>query len=105
MVERWLMEQPVYLTCEICSQLRDVETSFSKYGWPDMDRSLPPAAARLVPEGPTDSYESERHHFRRCPLCGTRYQYDLTYDYYVNGSEDEETLTRIFPPDEGSQAA
>lgn len=81
--------------CEICSQLREVETSFYKFGWDEMDRPLPAAAARLMPEEPLDGYEAERHHIRRCPLCGRRYQYDWTYEYLVNGSEDTETLTRL----------
>ncbi len=89
--------QPVrsFLHCEICSQLEDVETSFSKYGWPEMDRPLPPSAARLeVVEALTD-YDPENHHIRRCRLCATRYQYDWSYDYLVNGSEDEERLARL----------
>ena len=33
----------------------------------------------------------------RCPVCGIYYQYRCTYEYLVNGSEDEETLTRLTP--------
>lgn len=83
--------------CEICSALDEVETSFSKYGWDDMDRPLPPAAARLEFFKALDAYDAERHHIKRCPVCGIFYEYHLTYDYYVNGSEDEETLIRLTP--------
>jgi hypothetical protein len=83
--------------CEICSRLGEVETSFSKYGWDDMTRSLPPEAARLTPAEDTSTYQGERHHVRRCPLCGTFYRYDQTYEYLVNGSEDEEVLVRLTP--------
>ena len=81
--------------CEICRELRDVETSYYKWGWDEQDRPLPPAAARLVPVEEVDSYEKERHHLKRCPLCGTLYQYDWTYEYLSNGSEDEERLVRL----------
>ncbi|HQE92991.1 MAG TPA: hypothetical protein PLH19_09170 [Anaerolineae bacterium] len=83
--------------CEICSALDEVETSFSKYGWDDMDRPLPPAAARLEFFKALDAHDAERHHIKRCPVCGIFYEYRLTYDYYVNGSEDEEELVRLTP--------
>jgi len=83
--------------CEICRHLSDVETSFSKYGWDEMTRSLPAEAWRLLPVEDTSSYDAERHHVRRCPICGTFYQYDQSYEYLVNGSEDEEVLTRLTP--------
>lgn len=83
--------------CEICSALDEVETSFSKYGWDDMDDLLPPAAARLEFFKALDAYDAERHHIKRCPVCGIFYQYHLTYDYYINGSEDEEELIRLTP--------
>jgi hypothetical protein len=81
--------------CTICSRLQDVETSFTKYGWEEQDRPLPPEAGLLEPVEALDTYDKERHHVRRCPLCGMLYQYDWTYEYLVNGSEDEETLTRL----------
>jgi hypothetical protein len=83
--------------CEICSALGEVETSFRKYGWDDMDRSLPPTAARLQPLKAPETYDEERHHIKRCPVCGIFYQYHLTYEYLVNGSEDEEELIRLTP--------
>ena len=83
--------------CEICSQLDEVETSFEKWGWEEQTRRLPPAAGRLIPVDALDSYDAERHHVERCPICGTFYRYDWTYEYLSNGSEDEETLTRLTP--------
>lgn len=82
--------------CEICRHLAEVETSFEKYTWEDMTRRLPPEAARLTPVG-DPSTRNDEHHVRRCPLCGTFYRYDWSYDYYVNGSEDEEVLVRLTP--------
>ena len=84
--------------CEICCELSGVETSFSKYGWPDSDQSMDPAASRLeLAESIEGDYRKENHHVKRCPLCGTYYQYDYSYEYLVNGSEDEEELTRLTP--------
>ncbi|MEW5873177.1 MAG: hypothetical protein AB1894_28215 [Chloroflexota bacterium] len=83
--------------CEICSQLDEVETAFYKYGWDDLDRPLPEAAGRLVPIEGISTYEKENDHIRRYPLCGLYYHYRCTYEYLVNGSEDEVTLTRLTP--------
>jgi hypothetical protein len=81
--------------CEICNQLKDLETSFAKWGWEEMDRPLPQAAARLTPGESLDGYDRERRHLRRCPICGTAYLFEWSYEYLVNGSEDEEVLTRL----------
>jgi len=32
---------------------------------------------------------------KRCPECGTVYLWEMEYEYLVNGSEDEITLTRL----------
>ena len=84
-------------TCSICSQLRDIETSFYKYLAPDYDRPLPAATDRLQRVLFLDEEDAERRHVRRCPSCASLYTYQLTYEYLVNGSEDEETLTRLTP--------
>lgn len=36
---------------------------------------------------------------RRCPSCGAWFRWRLTYEFYVNGSEDEETLTSLSEED------
>lgn len=81
--------------CEICSQLKDVETSFYKWGWEEMDRPLPPAAQRLAPVDAQNVGDFEKRHLRVCPICGVYYLYEFSYEYLVNGSEDEEVLTRL----------
>lgn len=83
--------------CAICRTLQDVETSFSKWGWDDLARPLPIEASRLVPVEDTPACDQERHHVLRCPICGTFYQCDQSYEYLVNGSEDAEVLTRLTP--------
>jgi hypothetical protein len=81
--------------CEICSQLKDVETSFYKWGWEEMDRPLPPAAQRLAPVDAPNVGDFEKRHVRVCPVCGAYYLYEFSYEYLVNGSEDAEVLTRL----------
>lgn len=81
--------------CPICSQLKDVQTSFYKYAAPEYDIPLPAAAAQLVVVKDLTLQDVENHHVRCCPQCGTLYRYDVSYEYLVNGSEDEERLERL----------
>lgn len=81
--------------CPICSRLRPCETSFYKYAAPEYDRPLPEAAARLIVLPAAPAEDIDRHHIRRCPHCAALYDYRFSYEYLVNGSEDEEILTRL----------
>ena len=83
--------------CAICSQLGDVERSFSKYGAPEYDRPFPEAVSRLVIMDIPREPDPDKRHVRRCPLCGTLYAYLFSYEYLMNGSEDEEELNRMSP--------
>ena len=84
--------------CEICSRLQEKEYSYSKYGWPENDISFPAEVARLVPTEDLDTEAKQNHHQLRCPICGRLYQYDFSYEYLVNGSEDEGILQRLPDP-------
>lgn len=84
--------------CEICSHLAEVETAFYKYGWDEMTRSLPAEAGRLIELKDAPDYK-ENDHLEQCPICKVYYRYRFTYEYLVNGSEDETTLTRLTPAD------
>ncbi len=83
--------------CEICSRMDEIENAFYKYGWDDLTRSLPVEAGRLVAAEEISSYDKENNHLRQCPLCGVYYLYLCTYEYLVNGSDDDVTLTRLTP--------
>ena len=87
-----------FLDCPVCSQIDAVESSFSKYGWPDDDQSMSSAVNQLIPAEELTS-SNENHHLQRCSLCGTFYRYDFSYEYLVNGSEDSATLLRLAPAD------
>ena len=81
-------------SCEICRELKPVETSLTKHGWEENDRLLPAAYRRLV-EVRVAGREDEPRSPRYCPLCGTFYSYESRYEYLANGSEDEEELRRL----------
>ncbi len=83
-----------FVACEICRELKPVETSLTKFGWEENDRLLPAAYRRLV-EVRVEGREDEPRSPRLCPLCGTLYSYESRYEYLANGSEDEEELRRL----------
>lgn len=81
--------------CAICSKLKNEERSFYKYAAPQYDNPLPAASQLLKPIPGVRGELSDNHQIRVCPNCGQLYQYQVSYDYHVNGSEDEELLTRL----------
>lgn len=83
-----------FASCSICSQLADRESAFQKYGSDD-NTYLPAAWESLVLVKDFKPYSSRKQQLYRCPECGTLYLYETDYEYLVNGSEDEEHLTRL----------
>jgi GNAT superfamily N-acetyltransferase len=81
--------------CRICSQLSDQEYAYQKYGWEQDNTYLPAAAGHLQVVRDFRPYGSRKLQLQRCPECGTWYMYRTDYEYLVNGSEDEEYLTRL----------
>ena len=88
---------PSPAACTICSQIKDFEVAGQKYGWPENDTSLPAAAASLIQVRELVPFDSRTLDLRRCPQCGTHYLYKTDYEYLVNGTEDEQSLTRLTP--------
>ena len=83
--------------CPICSRLQPVESSYFKYLAPEFDSPLPATAARLTVLPAMAGEDLEKRHTRRCPECGTLYDYLSYHEYSINGSEDCEELTRLDP--------
>lgn len=83
------------IQCEICSGLADQEYAFQKYGWEEGDTSLPAVVGHLVMVRDLKPYSSRKLQLLQCPMCGTYYLYRTDYEYLVNGSEDEQFLTRL----------
>ena len=83
--------------CKICSHLKEKETASQKFGWQENDTCLPPAVDELLVIYNENSHGSRLKQVRQCPLCKTSYLYTSDYEYLVNGSEEEQTLTRLAP--------
>ena len=81
--------------CPICSQLADEEYAFQRYGSEENNTYLPAAAKKLVVVKDFKPYDSRKLQLKQCPECGTYYRYESDYEYLVNGTEDEEFLTRL----------
>jgi hypothetical protein len=86
-------------TCRLCSPLKGQEYASQKYGWEENDTFLPEAASKLTVVKDFRPNASRKLQLRRCPQCGTYYLYRTDYEYLVNGSEDEEFLTRLTDAD------
>ena len=82
-------------TCSICSRLKDTEYAFQKYGWEEDNTYLPAVAGQLTLVKDFKPYSSRKLQLQQCPECHTYYLYETDYEFLVNGSEDEETLTRL----------
>jgi len=81
--------------CAICSRLKDEERSFYKYATPQYDRPLPEVSKLLKTIPGVRGELNEKDQVWVCPDCSQLYRYQVSYEYHVNGSEDEELLTRM----------
>ncbi|MHB1355567.1 MAG: hypothetical protein ACYCZF_06290 [Anaerolineae bacterium] len=88
-------QDAAYMRCSICAQLAEEEYAYQKYGSDIDNSSLPAAADSLILIKDFSPYGSRRLQLERCPECGTHYLYRTDYEYLVNGSEDEQFLTRL----------
>jgi hypothetical protein len=84
-----------HLACQICSQLADEEWASQKYGWEEGNTYLPATVHRLQVVRDFKPYSSRMLQLQQCPQCATYYLYRTDYEFLVNGSEDEEYLTRL----------
>lgn len=82
--------------CILCSTLADEEYGRQKFGWPDHDVNLPPAASQLEVVRDFRPLATRKRQLLRCPLCGTDYLFETDYEYLA-GTEDEQFLKRLTP--------
>ncbi|MHA1378559.1 MAG: pentapeptide repeat-containing protein [Candidatus Helarchaeota archaeon] len=86
-----------YKTCPICKDIPDSCYAYWKGGVLESS-PLPASEAKLEIVGAPiydDSTSYSHSIIKRCPECGTCYNWRFEYEYLVNGSEDEITLTRL----------
>jgi hypothetical protein len=86
-----------YKNCSIC---RDIPPSSSEFwkGGELQSGGLPGVELKLEIVGSPyydDSTSYTHSCIKRCPECGTIYLWEMEYEYLVNGSEDDITLTRL----------
>nr|MDO8114847.1 hypothetical protein [Candidatus Sigynarchaeota archaeon] len=97
-VERWK-------SCSICRPIPAASSEFWKGGETE-GPGLPANSIKLEIIGwpyYDDSTSSSNSCIKRCPECGTCYQWSTEYEYLVNGSEDDIHLTRL-SDEEGNKA-
>lgn len=86
-------------TCPICRNIPPRAHALYKSS-EMLDNTFPPEADQLSVVGApfynTDT-TSANHCLMKCPQCGTLYAWEFTYEYLVNGTEDEYILTRLSP--------
>ena len=81
--------------CKICSDLADQKYAVQKWGWEEDNTYLPAAASHLIVVRDFRPDSSRKLRLQHCPECGCYYLYRSDYESLVNGSEDEEHLTRL----------
>ncbi len=83
--------------CTVCGILGGHEYAAQKYGWPEDDTHLPRAALSLDLVRNLRPSGSRRLQLMQCPQCDAHFLYRSDYEFLVNGSEDEEFLSRLSP--------
>lgn len=81
--------------CVICARLGDYESAYQKHGREEDNTSLPAAANSLEVVKDFKPHSSRLLQLKRCPQCKTYYLYRTDYEFLVNGSEEEDYLTRL----------
>jgi hypothetical protein len=85
----------LYDDCSICAHLAAEESAMQKYGWEKDNTYLPSEANTLTVVKDFKQHSSRKLQLKQCPQCNTYYLYRTDYEFLVNGSEDEEYLTRL----------
>jgi len=84
-----------YTVCPLCSSLKNLETAAQKFGSDYPDTFLPPQAEQLKVIFDFKPSSSRAKILKQCPFCSTYYLYETDYEFLINGTEDEQTLTRL----------
>jgi hypothetical protein len=79
--------------CSICSDLKDKEYAFQKYGSDYNNSYLPESVNKLTIIKDYKPGSDRLMQLRQCPECRIYYLYETDYEYLAFGSEDEQFLT------------
>ncbi|MEZ7891224.1 MAG: hypothetical protein QMC67_05720 [Candidatus Wallbacteria bacterium] len=85
--------------CCICGDFKDKEIAYQKYGWEENDSFLPQASEKLIAVKDLKPNSTRVKILKQCPECKTYYLYTTDYEYFVNGSENEQCLIRLTDKD------
>jgi len=78
--------------CSICSDFKEKETSFQKFGSENNNTYLPENAKKLIIIKDFKLNSDRLKQLKQCPECKRYYLYETDYEYFAFGSEDEEFL-------------
>lgn len=81
-------------SCSICQSIPE-RSNASWKGGKFLGGSLPAVTSRLKVVGEPFFHDRDSSCLKQCPQCGTYYDWDFTYEFLVNGSEDDIVLTRL----------
>jgi hypothetical protein len=90
--------------CRVCGAMPDRSRDFTK-GGETLIATVPPSAGKLdIVGAPFYNQDTSGSNWclLHCPACGTYYDWDYEYEYLVNGSEDDITISRL-TPEEGAR--
>ena len=80
--------------CAVCGPIGPGASAFDKGGWPEQTVHLPAAVGALETICGWES-GGRGEKLLRCAACGDHFQWTLSYEYLVGGTEDEATIARI----------
>ncbi len=80
--------------CAVCGPIGTGASAFEKGGWPEQTVLLPAAVGALETICGWES-GGRGEKLLRCAACGDHFQWTLSYEYLVGGTEDETTLARL----------
>jgi len=81
--------------CSICSDFKDIESAFQKFGSESNDTYLPENALKLILIKDFKPNSNRLMQLQQCPECKTYFLYKTDYEYFAFGSEDEQFLKRL----------
>ncbi|MCJ7738676.1 MAG: hypothetical protein MUQ10_15420 [Anaerolineae bacterium] len=94
------------MSCSVCQSIPN-RAQASWKGGGLLGEALPRAASilKVVGEPFFNDRDSYSHScLKQCPKCGTYYDWEFTYEFLVNGTEDDIVLTRL-SDEEGKERA